>query len=396
VPWLWGFPTALMTAELSAAMPEDGGYVVWVERAFGRFWGFQEGWWSWLCSFADNALYPVLFAEYLKFWFPKMTPAQYFLVCLVVIAVFTWLNVRGTSLVGVSSVAFAVMVLAPFTVMVVLGLPQLKPAAWFQVGNGVSAVPTPAMWSTLLSVVLWNYCGWDNAGCCAGEVSEPNRNYPSAMITTVILVTLSYLLPIAVGVSASQEWSDWTDGYFPEVAQKIGGGWLGTALTFGGLISAMGLFNALLCTSSRVPYAMAVRRTLPAALAKLHPRYQTPWVSILINSIGCALLIHWASNAEAGPFVALVQIDMWLYAVALILEFAALIWLRVREPKMSRPYQIPGGLVNVVLLSILPVLLCLVSMTLCPRSTQLMGAAGVVAGLLIYPFISGKDAKNGE
>ena len=56
VPWLWSFPTALMTAELSAAMPEDGGYVVWVERAFGRFWGFQEGWWSWLCSFADNAL----------------------------------------------------------------------------------------------------------------------------------------------------------------------------------------------------------------------------------------------------------------------------------------------------------------------------------------------------
>ena len=56
IPWLWSFPTALMTAELSSAMPEDGGYVVWVERAFGRFWGFQEGWLSWLCSFADNAL----------------------------------------------------------------------------------------------------------------------------------------------------------------------------------------------------------------------------------------------------------------------------------------------------------------------------------------------------
>ena len=56
LPWLWSFPTALMTAELSAAMPEDGGYVVWVEKGFGRFWGFQEGWISWLCSFADNAL----------------------------------------------------------------------------------------------------------------------------------------------------------------------------------------------------------------------------------------------------------------------------------------------------------------------------------------------------
>ncbi|MCS6863328.1 MAG: APC family permease, partial [Abditibacteriales bacterium] len=200
VPWLWGLPTALMTAELSAAMPEDGGYVVWVERAFGRFWGFQEGWWSWLCSFADNALYPVLFAEYLKFWYPKMTPAQYLTVCLLFIAVLTWLNVRGTNLVGFSSAAFTVIVLAPFAMMVVLGLPQVKPEVWTaatppsQGGTG-----EVARWSTLLSVILWNYCGWDNAGCCGGEVREPNRTYPKAMMTTVVLVTLVYLLPVAVG-----------------------------------------------------------------------------------------------------------------------------------------------------------------------------------------------------
>ena len=391
VPWLWGFPTALMTAELSAAMPEDGGYVVWVERAFGRFWGFQEGWWSWLCSFADNALYPVLFAEYLKFWYPKVTPAQYFSVCLLVIVVFTWLNVRGTNLVGFSSAAFTLIVLAPFAVMVALGLPQLKPEVWFgNVGNGVPAVPTLAKWSTLLSVVLWNYCGWDNAGCCGGEVSEPNRTYPKAMMTTVVLVTLAYLLPVAVGVCASQDWSQWKDGYFPEVAQEIGGKWLGTAMMFGGLISAIGLFSALLCTSSRVPYAMAVRRTLPTPLAKLHPRYGTPWVSILINSVGCALLIGWARSVSQAdeksdsPFVALVQIDLWLYAAALILEFAALVWLRVREPKMPRPYQIPGGLIVVILLSAPPALLCLISMAMCPRSTQLLGVAGVAAGLIYY------------
>jgi len=87
VPWLWSLPMALMTAELTAAMPEDGGFVVWVERAFGRFWAFQEGWWSWLCSFADNALYPVMFAEYLGFWFPRMTPMQFWLVCVTMIAV---------------------------------------------------------------------------------------------------------------------------------------------------------------------------------------------------------------------------------------------------------------------------------------------------------------------
>lgn len=383
VPWVWSMPMALMTAELSAAMPEDGGYVVWVERAFGRFWGFQEGWWSWLCSFADNALYPVMFAEYLKFWFPQMTPLQFWLVCLMMIAVVASLNVRGARVIGFSSVLFTLLVLAPFAAMVLLGAPHLKPSVWFLHQPSANRLE---MWSTLLSVMLWNYSGWDNAGCCGGEVSEPHRTYPKAMVTVVAIVLLAYLLPVAVGVSASQDWSRWSAGYFPEVAQRIGGPWLGAWLAIGGLVSAIGLFSALLLTSSRVPYAMAMRRMLPVPLAKLHPRYETPWVAILVNSIGSALLIGWASQAEhgTGPFVVLLKIDMWLYALALILEFTALIYLRVRVPEMRRPYRIPGGVAGVALLSAPAVLLCAVSMVLCPRPTQILGMAGVVAGWLLY------------
>src|SRR5947209_5759528 len=114
VPWLWSFPTALMAAELAAAMPEDGGYVVWVQRAFGRFWGFQEGWWSWLCSFADNALYPVMFADYLTYLRGDMTPLERWLIGTAVIAGVTWINLRGIRLVGLSSILFSLIVLAPF------------------------------------------------------------------------------------------------------------------------------------------------------------------------------------------------------------------------------------------------------------------------------------------
>jgi amino acid transporter len=154
----------------------------------------------------------------------------------------------------------------------------------------------------------------------------------------------------------------------------------------GGLVSAMGLFSVLLLTSSRVPYAMAMRRILPAPLAKLHPRSGTPWAAILVNSAGSALLIGWAAQAEheTGPFVALLKTDMWLYALALILEFAALIYLRVREPEMPRPYRIPGGVGGAALLSTPPVLLCVVSMALRPRPTQVLGTAGVVVGWFAY------------
>src|SRR5215470_6626445 len=72
-PLVWSLPVALAMSELAAALPEEGGYVEWVRRAFGPFWGFQVGWWSWLNSFVDVAVYPALFADYLKFWWPGMS-----------------------------------------------------------------------------------------------------------------------------------------------------------------------------------------------------------------------------------------------------------------------------------------------------------------------------------
>ena len=370
LPWLWSFPTALMTAELSSAMPEDGGYVVWVERAFGRFWAFQEGWWSWLCSFADNALYPVMFVDYLSYLRGDMAPLERWLIGVAVIAAVSWLNIRGTRLVGDSSVVFAALVLAPFAVMVILGAPQVQPSAWLAGGG-------KGDWGLLVSVVLWNTSGWDNAGCCAGEVEKPDKTYPAAMAAASVLVTLAYLLPVVVGVGVDQNWNQWEEGYFPKIAAQIGGGWLGSWLTVGGLVSAAGLLSALLLTSSRVPYAMAERRMLPGPLKKLHERYATPWVSILVNSIGVAALIPFS-------FQELVQVDMFLYAAALILEFAALIWLRLKQPDMLRPYRVPFGIRGVLALSVPPILLCGLSIVLADEVTTRVSLGGIVVGLVVY------------
>ncbi len=370
LPWLWSFPTALMTAELSAAMPEDGGYVIWVEKAFGRFWGFLEGWLSWLCSFADNALYPVMFVDYLAYLRGDMGLAERWLIGTAMTASMTWLNIRGIRLVGAASVIFTLFVLAPFAVMVTLGSSQIRAIPW--------PATTPNVdWALLLSIVLWNTSGWDNAGCCAGEVDKPNRNYPRAMTLAVLLVALAYLLPMWVGVSVATDWSNWKEGYFPKVAAEAGGAWLGVWLTIAGLVSAMGLLNALLCTSSRVPYAMAELGTLPRILATLHPRHATPCVAILVNSIGVVCLIPFS-------FKDLVQVDMFLYALALILEFAALVWLRVRRPAMPRPYRVPLGLPGVIALSLPPVALCLLSISLADALTTQVSIAGIAAGLVIY------------
>ena len=370
LPWLWSFPTALMTAELSTAMPEDGGYVIWVEKAFGRFWGFQEGWLSWLCSFADNALYPIMFVDYLAYLRGDMPLVERWMIGAAVISGVTWLNVRGIRLVGIASIVFTLLVLAPFAVMVLLGAPRVQPAVWLTRTSHTD-------WALLFSILLWNTSGWDNAGCCAGEVKRPERDYPRAMAAAVFVVTLVYLMPIAVGVSVDTDWPAWKEGYLPNVAAQIGGSWLGIWLTVVGLVSAAGMLNALLCTSARVPFAMAERGMLPRRLAALHRRYATPWLSILVNSLGIAVLIPFS-------FQELIEIDMFLYAMALILEFAALIWLRIRQPEMSRPYCIPFGIPGAIAISIPPIALCLVSIVLSNAPTKYISLGGLAVGLVVY------------
>ena len=381
LPWLWSFPTALMTAELSAAMPEDGGYVVWVEKGFGRFWGFQEGWISWLCSFADNALYPVMFVDYLAYLRGDMPPLERWMIGTAVISVVTWMNVRGIRLVGFASIVFTLLVVAPFAVMVLLGAPRVETAVWLTRTSHID-------WALLLSILLWNTSGWDNAGCCAGEVDEPQRSYPRAMAATVVLVTLIYLLPIAVGVSAATDWPAWKEGYFPTVAAQVGGSWLGMWLTLAGLVSAVGMLNALLCTSARVPFAMAERGMLFRRLATLHPRYATPWFSIVVNSLGLAALIPFS-------FQKLIEVDMFLYATALVLEFAALIWLRLKRPEMSRPYRVPFGIPGVIAISVPPVALCLLSIVLSNGATKYVSLGSIAIGLLVY-YLQSRSSEAGE
>jgi amino acid transporter len=197
------------------------------------------------------------------------------------------------------------------------------------------------------------------------------------MAATVVLVTVSYLLPVAVGVGVDRQWAAWKEGHFPLVAAHIGGPYLGTWLMAAGIVSAMGLFNSLLCTSARIPYALARQKLLPSVFAKLHPRFGTPWVAILVNSFVVALLIPFS-------FQELIELDMFLYALALIPEFAALIWLRIKEPQLPRPYRIPGGILGVVLLSLPPVALCVVSMGLAGMSTKIVSLVGIVVGLCFF------------
>src|SRR5262249_13423631 len=101
IPLFWSIPVSLVSAELTTAMPVEGGFYRWSRAAFGDFWGFLAGWWNWCASFLLGAVYAVNFSDYLKkFFFPQLTRLEHYLICVAIIAVIAYVNVRGIDVVG--------------------------------------------------------------------------------------------------------------------------------------------------------------------------------------------------------------------------------------------------------------------------------------------------------
>jgi amino acid transporter len=329
LPILWSLPTALMIGELASAIPADGGFYVWVRRALGPFWGYQEGWLSLSASIFDMAIYPAIFVLYLGKFDPALTAGWHgYAWSLAVVALCCVWNLRGAPAVGEGSVGMFVLLLAPFVVFTVL-------AIW----HGVTAHPaiqwaqsgTQSALSMAVLVALWNYMGWDNASTVAQEVENPQRNYPRAMIGATLLVAVTYVVPLLAMALTGLSISNFSTGDWMVAASRLGGPMLGLGVVVGGAISGIGMFNALVMSYSRLPMAMAEDRMLPQALARRNAR-GVPWVSVLLCGFAWALALKL-------PFERLISIDLVLYGSSLLLEFVALIVLRIREPKMERPFK---------------------------------------------------------
>src|SRR5919109_5244582 len=249
----------------------------------------------------------------------------------------------------------------------------------FKFGALVNAVTKPTT-STVdilggLLICMWNYMGWDNASTIATEVERPQRTYPRAMLAAVGIVGLTYILPVAAVWLTGLAPPAWETGSWADIAGMLGGPLLRFGLALGGMMSGFGMFNALVMSYSRLPLAMAQDGMLPRIFGKLHPRTRAPWVAILACAVG------WACCLGLG-FARLVTIDILLYGGSLGLEFLALVWLRVREPELPRPFRVPGGLFGAIAVGIAPVMLLGFSV-LRSQSEQVLGMSSFAFGMVL-------------
>jgi amino acid transporter len=388
IPLVWSLPTSLMVGELASAIPLEGGFYAWVRRALGGFWGFQEAWLSLAASVFDMAIYPVIFVTYLGQLEPGWTDGyKGMLWKLAVVAACTVWNLRGAKAVGDGSVGLGCVLLSPFVVMIGIG-------AWrgFAQHPGFAALSLHAGTAErdmagAVSVCLWNYMGWDNASTVAQEVDDPQRTYPRAMLISAALVALTYALPLAAVAVAGMPAEAFSTGAWVAAAKVLGGaGSLGAGLALavvvGGMINGGGMFNSLMMSYTRLPFALAEDGYLPKVLT-LRTQAGVPWVSVLFCAGAWAL-------ALGMTFERLISIDLVLYGASLVLEFVALVVLRVKEPEMVRPFRIPGGTAGAVVAGVGPTVLIGYALW-AARDERVLGvpalgfAAGVgVAGWVVY------------
>ena len=391
-PLIWSLPTAFMIAELSSAIPAEGGFYAWVRRALGNFWGFQEAWLSLVASIFDMAIYPTLFVAYLTRVFPWFsTGYRGVIVGMALVLACALMNIAGIRVVGTTSLWLFFLLSAPFAILVML--------APLKIGALAAAVTTPTNSNVDLIggmlIAMWNYMGWDNASTIAAEVERPQRTYPRAMMLSVGVVALSYILPVSAAWMTGLKASAFQTGSWADFAGMLGGPLLRMALVVGGMMSAFGMFNALVLSYSRLPLAMAQDGMLPRIFAKVHPHTGAPWIAITVCAAG------WACCLGLG-FERLVTLDILLYGTSLILEFVALIALRIKEPSLRRPFRVPGGTWGVSLLGVFPLLLLGLSIfrgekeEILGMSSFALGLILIVAGVVVYGMQTAMRTRRGR
>jgi amino acid transporter len=376
LPFVWSLPTALMIGELASAIPAEGGFYVWVRRALGPFWGYQEGWLSLSASIFDMAIYPAFFVSYLGRFNPALTDGWHGYVWKlgVVVLCCAW-NLRGARAIGNDSVWMSALLLSPFVVFVGIGL-------WHGIAHPAAVhwrgpVSETAL-STAILVGMWNYMGWDNASTVAQEVENPQRTYPRAMIASTIVVAVTYILPLVAMAVAGLTTESLSTGDWIGAARTLGGPLLGTAIAVGGVITGVGMFNALVMSYTRLPMAMAEEGMLPQALARRNGR-GVPWVSVLFCGLAWAL-------ALSLTFERLITIDLILYGSSLLLEFVALVVLRIKEPSLARPFK-AGNLAFAIALGVGPAALIAYALYASRADAVKLGSASMPA--LLFSLIVG-------
>jgi amino acid transporter len=359
----------LCFAEVSSRFDETGGPYLYAREAFQPAVAFEIGWLIWLArvtAFAANCNLLINYLSY--FWLPATSPLWRAAIIVFVVGVLAIINLLGIRQAAIVSNAFTIGKLVPIILFIAVGLFFLNPQA-YEFGPS----PTTADFSKSVLLLVYAFTGFEMATIPAGEIKNPQKSLPRALLIALVVVAILYIMIQVVCV-----------GTLPELAQSqrpladAGSRFLGTAggavISAGAIISITGNLNILLLSGSRLPFAMAEQKQLPAFIGSIHTRFFTPYVSILLTA---ALMLFLTLNTS---FLAALTISTIARLVTYAATCIALPWFRAKSDAPAPAFRLPGGTV-IAILSLLLIVWLLMNSTWDEAKAAAVAAA---VGLVIY------------
>jgi APA family basic amino acid/polyamine antiporter len=388
---------ALTYAELSAAMPAAGGEYVYLNAAYGPFWGFVYGWTqTWVAKVASIATLGTAFYRYLGDFYPAVDRIFYTLhlpigprggpleirygqlVAIGVILFLASVNYLGVKVGGSVQVGVTIVKVALIAGVILAGLFSSKG----NVTNFHSSMPADpggtAGFFVALVAALWAYDGWNNAGMLGSEIENPQKNLPRALIIGTLSIIAIYLLAdvtyfyILTGAQVGA-----SERVAADAMRRVLGAPGGAMVSIAAMISIFAALNGSILSGSRVPYAMAREGFFFSSFAHVNERFRTPAPAIMLLGVWSSLILL---SGQYKELYTLVIFPSWiLYGMTA----ASVIVLRSKRPDMERPYRVPGYPVVPVLFVFVALALLYSTLLSSPRESGI-GLGLIVAGLPFY------------
>jgi len=367
---------ALAYAELGAMIPSTGGQYVFLRDSYGPLWGFLCGWSFILAIYSGaNATLAVGFATYLSY-FVHLTPLLFKLAAVALIAVLTLVNYRGVEL-GAATQRF-------FTLLSVSGLVAIIGSALLSRQSTAIEWSLPASgfpWSRFgvaMIACLWAYEGWSSVSFVAGEIKEPQRNLPlslglgvATIVALYVLANVAYVKILPISTIAS------TERVAATMAERTIGPLGASLVALTVLLSTAGCTNAGAMTGPRIYFAQARDGLFFRKIGDVHPRFQTPSISILVQGIVTAVLAVSGSYEKLFSYVTFVA---WVFYG---LTVTGVLVLRRKYPDLPRPYKMWGYPVTPVLFAAIAFGFVINTLVTTP-GPSLKGIAIVASGVPVY------------
>ena len=374
-------PAALSKSELATAMPSSGGTYLYIERAFGPIFGTIAGMGLWLSLLLKSSFALVGFGAYLGVLVNVSNGfTQY--VAIFFLGIILLLNIFGVKKVGKVQIIIVSISLVTLSLVLIFGLPNVDPDLLepFYSDGKMGLIST-------IAFVYISYAGVTKVAAIAGEIKNPNKNLPRAMILSLFIMTLVYVF-VAFALVGNIPMEQLSTDLHPiyTIASILGGTYIGYVTAFIGVITLISMANSGVLAASRFPFAMAMDKLLPDFMGKIHPKYLTPVASIIITCITMTFVILFLDVVKIAKLASAFMVMMFISVnlCVIILRETSAQWYNPTYRSPLYPFvQIFGIISGIVLLIFLGLVPLLAILTI------------VILGYLIYLKIGKKTARTG-